>query len=54
MARTFDVKCLELAQHFLNDEPDLNTSAARTTLAQEIQQCIENEIEFMRSMMEKA
>jgi hypothetical protein len=54
MAKTFDIKCLELAQHFLGDEPDMNTSAARTTLAQTIQQAVEDEIEFMRSMMEKA
>ena len=54
MAKTFDQKCLDLAAAFLADEPSLNTEAARTTLASEIQQCIENEIEFMRSMMEKA
>jgi hypothetical protein len=54
MAKTFDEKCLELAEHFLQDEPSLNTEAARTTLATAIQDCIEDEIEFMRSMMEKA
>jgi hypothetical protein len=52
--KTFDIKCLELAEHFLRDEPDLNTAAARTTLACEIQECIEDEIFFMRQMMEKA
>lgn len=35
---TFDIKCLELAQHFLDDHAELNTAAARTTLAQAIQQ----------------
>ena len=52
MSKTFDTKCHELAAAFLADEPDLNTEAARTTLAIEIQQCIEGEIEFMRAMME--
>lgn len=56
MANTYDPRCYELAAVFLSDphEPELNTEAARVTLACEIQQCIENEIEFMRSMMEKA
>ena len=54
MSKTFDPSCYELAERFLSDEPALNTEAARTTLASEIQQCIENEIEFMRAMMEKA
>lgn len=51
---TFDTKCHELAAHFLSDEPALNTEAARTTLAQTIQQAVEDEIEFMKAMMEKA
>lgn len=50
--KTYDQKCFELAAAFLADEPKLNTEAARVTLAIEIQQCIEGEIEFMRSMME--
>jgi len=52
--KSFDPKCYELASAFLSDEPDLNTEAARTTLACEIQECIEDEIYFMRAMMEKA
>lgn len=52
--KTYDPKCLELAELFLSDEPDLNTEAARITLALEIQQCIEDEIFFMRAVMEKA
>lgn len=51
---TFDSKCFELAEHFLSDEPALNTPAAQTTLAQAIQQAVEDEIEFMKAMMEKA
>lgn len=54
MAKTFDEKCFELAEHFLQDEPGLNTEAAKTTLALAIQQAVEDEIEFMRAMMEKA
>jgi len=51
---TFDRKSYDLAAHFLSDEPALNTEAARTTLAQAIQQAVEDEIEFMKSTMEKA
>lgn len=54
MAGTFDPKCYDLAAAFLSDEPSLNSEAARSTLADAIQQAIEDEIEFMRSMMEKA
>lgn len=54
MANTFDPKAYELAAYFLQDEPELNTEAARTTLAAEIQYCIECEIRFMRRAMEKA
>jgi hypothetical protein len=53
-ARTYDTKCHDLAAHFLSDEPDLNTEAAKATLAAAIQQAVEDEIEFMRAMMEKA
>jgi hypothetical protein len=51
MTKTFDSKCYELAAAFLADEPCLNTDAAKLTLAVEIQQCIEDEIYFMREMM---
>lgn len=53
MTKSFDPKCFELAAAFLADEPELNTEAARITLASEIQTCIEAEIEFMRAMMGK-
>ena len=52
--KTYDPKCHDLAAAFLADEPDLNTEAAKVTLALEIQQCIEDELYFMRAMMEKA
>lgn len=53
MSKTFDARCYELAEHFLQDEPELNTEAARITLAREIQWAVEAELHFMRAMMEK-
>jgi len=44
----------ELAEHFLSDHPHLNTDAAKTTLAAEIQNAIELEIQFMEHALEKA
>lgn len=49
-----DPKVYDLAKFYLSDEPGLDTPAARDTLADAIQQCIEDEIEFMRAVMEKA
>ena len=46
--KTYDVKCYELASSFLSDTSDLNHEKARHSLALEIQQVIEDEIEFMR------
>lgn len=46
---TYDSRCFDLAAAFLQDEEDLNTPAARHALALEIQQCIEDEIYFMRN-----
>jgi hypothetical protein len=54
MATTYDPKSYELAAHFLSDEPDLNTEAAKATLAATIQEAVEDEILFMRAMMENA
>jgi len=54
MAKTFDPKCYELAIAFLADEPDLDTEAARITLAAEIQEAIEAELFFMRSTLKAA
>jgi hypothetical protein len=53
MASTYDPKCYDLAAHFLQDEPKLNTDAARVTLAAAIQQTVEDELLFMRMEMEK-
>ena len=50
MAKTFDPRCYELAEHFLSDHPHLNSEAARITLAQQIQQTIEDELEFMETV----
>lgn len=38
---SFDTKCYELAEHFLQDEPDLDNEERRKDLAQEIQESIE-------------
>lgn len=53
-AKSFDPRCYELAAVFLAYEDGINTEAAKITLAAEIQKCIEDEIDFMRSMMEMA
>jgi hypothetical protein len=38
---SFDSKCYDLAEHFLEDEPTLNNEDARNELAQEIQETVE-------------
>lgn len=48
IVKTYDSSCYELAKLFLSDEPDLNNERCRHSLALEIQQTIEDEIEFMR------
>jgi hypothetical protein len=45
---SYDPKCFDLAKAFLADEPELNTEKWAHSLALEIQQCIEDEIYFMR------
>lgn len=52
--KSYDVKCLDLATAFLADEPDLNTDLHRGRLAQEIQDCIENYIEYERPLADPA
>lgn len=47
--KTYDSRVYELASLFLSDEPDLNSEQMRHSLALEIQQCIEDEIYFMRN-----
>jgi hypothetical protein len=53
MAKTYDYQCYMLAAHFLSDHSEINTEAARITLAREIQMCVEDEITFMRLMIRK-
>lgn len=48
LVKTYDSRCYELAATFLSEEPDLNHEKARHSLALEIQQVIEDEIQFMR------
>lgn len=47
--KTYDPRCYELAKVFLSDEADLNNEQSCHSLALEIQQCIEDEIYFMRN-----
>lgn len=47
--RTYDPICHDLAKRFLQDEPTLNTEENARQLATEIQQCIEDEIMYMRA-----
>lgn len=42
MARTFDIASFELAEHFLQDEPNLNTKEGQYDLARAIQQAVED------------
>jgi len=46
--RTYDAKSYELAEYFLQDEPELNNEKAKHSLALNIQQTVEDEIYFMR------
>ena len=45
MAKTYDEKCADLADHFLQDEPHLYTQHHTHHLACAIQQAIEDYIE---------
>ena len=47
--KSYDPRVYELASLFLSDEQDLNNEQLRHSLALEIQQCIEDEIYFMRN-----
>lgn len=46
--KTYDPKSYDLAEHFLDAEPNLNTNAARHDLACTIQQAIEDWFEDKR------
>ena len=39
---SFDSKCYDLAEHFLEDEPTLKTEEMKNQLAQEIQDAVES------------
>lgn len=45
---SYDTKCYDLAEAFLEDEPALNNESHRKALAQEIQNAIESFIEDAR------
>ena len=49
LVKSYDSRCYDLAAIFLGDEPDLHSEANIHTLALEIQQTIEDEIQFMRA-----
>jgi hypothetical protein len=49
---TFDPKCYELAEAFLEDETGMGSEADLNDLATEIQNTIENWIEHARSLNE--
>jgi ribonucleotide reductase beta subunit family protein with ferritin-like domain len=51
---SYDPKVYELAQLFLEDEPELNSKEAAHRLAQCIQDAIENEIDWMKTHPDKA
>ena len=42
MAKTFDSKCADLADHFMSDAPDEYSEKDRHELACEIQQAVED------------
>jgi len=42
MSKTYDVKCYELAEHFLQDHPEINTVDRCRDLAGEIQEAVES------------
>ena len=45
---TYDPRCYDLAEIFLEDEPNLNAEEYKKHLAGVIQEAIEGEIEWMR------
>jgi hypothetical protein len=47
--KSYDPRCFELAKLFLSDVPELDNEPSCHSLALEIQQCIEDEIYFMRN-----
>ena len=45
---SYDSKCYQLAREFLDDEPGLNTIENAKELAQEIQDVIEDFVDYAR------
>jgi hypothetical protein len=50
--KTFDSRCYDLAEVFLEDEEGLNTENAKNHLAAHIQEAIESEIQWMRERVQ--
>jgi hypothetical protein len=50
--RTYDTKCYDLAEAFLEDEPAMNTESRRKDLAGTIQQAIEDWLDHERDNLE--
>lgn len=46
--KSYDSKSYDLAEHFLQDEELLNNETSKRHLASVIQECVEDEIEWMR------
>ena len=49
VVKSYDRRCYDLAAVFLGDEPTIHNETNIHTLALEIQQCIEDEIYFMKN-----
>jgi hypothetical protein len=45
---SYDSRCYDLAEVFLEDEPNLNTDQHKVHLAAFIQEAVESEIQWMR------
>lgn len=50
--KTYDAKCFDLAESFLEDEPHFNTEAKRHALALRIQEAIEDFMDAARDNYE--
>ncbi len=53
MAKTYDVKCYELAEHFLQDHPQINTVDHAKALAGDIQDAIETFLDWAKAESER-
>ena len=48
MTKTYDVKCYELAEHFLQDHPEINSDDLCMALAIDIQDAIETFLDWAK------